>query len=483
MGSCRICAALAWSLGLIVLASIGCAPPEGGAGSAASEPPSETPRNVLLIVVDTLRADHLGSYGYARDTSPNLDALAANNFLFENHSSQAACTYPSVNSMLTSRGPALFFTGSKRYMGIPDRLLSLPQVLQHHGYRTLGVSASPIVRATPSKHNPDGGFGGGFDVFDEHCEWNHAICVNNRALHLLDTERTPENAEEDDVPFFLYLHYMEPHGPYRPPAIHQPRFLRPYEGHDFVAMGNPNPIARMLYDDGEEVEISGRDLEHLVDLYDEEIAFFDQQLGALLARLDERGLLDELLVVVASDHGEEFLEHEHIKHCRSLYQAVIGTPLVVKPPASLRTMDTGSRVDAITSNLDIVPTILDYVGVRIEAAPFEGNSLRPLIERGMATEPGVEGFEISHSVQNVYRSMREGRYKLIYNLRENQGRLFDLQADPDEQRELQQTQPETYRTMRRELMRWLDRQGEDRRQSIQAAEETTARLKALGYLQ
>lgn len=161
-------------------------------------------RNVILILVDTLRADHTSLYGYARDTTPELERRAGDGVVFERARSQSACTFPSVNSLLTSRHPATFFHQGFRNFSIPPGVPSIAEVLKAKGYTTLAVSSSAIVRATPTKHNEHGGYDRGFDAFDESCLWEDSACVNRRALALLDKAREP---------FFIYLHYLDPHAP------------------------------------------------------------------------------------------------------------------------------------------------------------------------------------------------------------------------------------------------------------------------------
>ena len=193
---------LAWSLPFFLLAA--------SCGRVGSKP-----LNVLLVVVDTLRADRLSLYGYRRPTSPNLDALARDAVVFTNARSPAGCTYPSTNSLLTSREPSVFLLWPNGSMAIPEGVRSLPEILRAHGYSTAAVSASPIARATPSDINTVGGFGRGFQTFDEDCLDKHARCLNDKATGLLRT--LPQ-------PWFLYLHYMEPHAPYRTPPDAPRRF-------------------------------------------------------------------------------------------------------------------------------------------------------------------------------------------------------------------------------------------------------------------
>jgi arylsulfatase A-like enzyme len=286
-------------------------------------PHTSTPMNVIVVLVDTLRADHMSLYGYSRATTPFIDKLAAEAVVFDRARAQAACTFPSVNSLFTSRYPFDFNVQGEGQMGIPAEHPTIAEILQARGYHTIAVSASPIVRSTPSKENPNGGFGAGFEVFDESCLWGAAACVNARALELLGEAREP---------FFLYLHYMDPHGHYAPPADYQKQFAGPYDGYDFIAAGDHNPIGDMIYGDGPELDITDRDVQHLVDLYDDEIRYFDGEFARLIDFLREDNLLGRSLLAFTSDHGEEFLEHGGFRHGHTLYQELLHVPLVMKPP-------------------------------------------------------------------------------------------------------------------------------------------------------
>ncbi len=323
--------------------------------------------NVVFILVDTLRADHLPLYGYGRDTSPNLTALGRESLVFQAARSQASCTFPSVNSMLTSRSASAFLGQPGGAMGLPAGIPGLAELLHARGFHTAAVSASPIVRASPGRFNPGGGYGRGFDSFQEDCVWQGADCVTGQALPHLG---------RDPRPLFLYLHYLDPHGPYAPPAGYRPRFARGRPDKDFVRRGDPNPIARWLYQGGADPRVTAADLAYLVDLYDDKIAFFDAQLGRLVAALRAGGLLDDTLLVLAADHGEEFLEHGDVKHCRNLFDTTIRTPLLLRVP--------GARPRAVAEpveNLDIVPTLLDLLGT---AAGQAAGPTRPPASRGAA---------------------------------------------------------------------------------------------------
>ncbi len=446
---------LAWSL-LLPFLLTACAREEPG------------PRNVLLVVVDTLRADRLSLYGYHRPTSPLLDAFAREGVTFLNARSQAGCTFPSVNSLLTSRDPALFLDQPSD-MGIPETVVSLPEILRDHGYATAAISSSPIVRNTPSKMNPAGGFGRGFQTFDEECWKKHAACINKKALGLVST--LPE-------PWFLYLHYLEPHGPYRPAANHPRKFApkEPKGVRPWARRGEAFPVGRRLYDGDIRYQFGPRDLAHLYDLYDEEIAYFDQQFAQLLDDLRSLGdgdLLDRTAIVLAADHGEEMYEHGHFGHCRDLaFETVPKTPLFLRLPGT----EQGLRRQSLANNLDIVPTLLDYLGLPAADHTFDGRSLRPVIEKDQPVR------RLSFGLQGVTRIATDGTLKLTFDLATGRTQLFDLKTDPGEKTDLSTGRPEDTRRLQAALVRWMETREGPPVESRRKAKQLEQQLKALGYL-
>jgi arylsulfatase A-like enzyme len=440
--------------------------------------PREAERwNVLLILVDTLRADRMSLYGHPRPTTPRLDAFAREGVVFTNARSQAGCTFPSVNSLLTSRIPAVFLRRGGT-LGIPATVRSLPEILREQGYATAAVSASPVVRKAPSRVNPAGGFGRGFEVFDESCYQQRAHCINEKALGIL------QPLQDAGRPWFLYLHYMEPHAPYRPPADHPRRIApAPVRARElgvsgWARRGEVWPVVRRLYDGGTRYRLTAQNLAHLSDLYDEEIAYFDEQLAQLLDGLRERRLLERTLIVLAADHGEELYEHGHFGHCRSIaYETTLKTPLVLWIPGAGRDLRDLRRA-ALVENLDIVPTVLDYLGLSAEGGDFDGASLRPVIEQDGKLR------RASFGMQGVSRTVNDGTYKLVLDIASGTAKLFNLRTDPGEKSDLSAQRPAETRRLREALQRWIESRegpvatGESRRR----AEELEKRLRAVGYL-
>jgi arylsulfatase len=449
----------------LLLAAAACARPRSPAPAKPAAPPVAAVHNVIFILVDTLRADHLAPYGYRRDTSPNLDALGRESLLFLAARSQSSCTFPSVNSILTSRAAPDFLGQPGGAMGLPAGIPGLAEILRARGFHTAAVSASPIVRASPGRFNPGGGFGRGFDSFQEECVWKPADCVTDQALPHL---------ERDPRPLFLYLHYLDPHGPYAPPAGYRRRFALGHPDKQFVRDGNPNPIARWLHEHGPDPGLTAADMSFLADLYDDKISFFDSQLGRLLAGVRAAGLLDDAIVVFAADHGEEFLEHGDVKHCRNLFDTTIRTPLLLRVP--------GARPRAVAEaveNLDIVPTLLDLLGGFGSGSGFgfQGRSLRPAVE-GRPLAPGWQW-----AAQGSLRSVSDGRMKLVRDLGSGRFALYDLAADPGETRDVLAERRRDFHRLREALSVWLARtEGQPSGEGVRRAEEAERRLRALGYL-
>jgi len=429
-------------------------------------PDAAEPLNVIIVVVDTLRADHVGTLGHDRSTTPFIDQFASSSVVFERARSQAACTFPSVNSLLTSRYPGVFIRQPKGQLGIPSGTTPIAEILRDRGYSTIAVSASHIVRATPTEYNPGGGFDRGFDTFVEACRWRHGNCLNNSVFAEL---------EQIEEPFFLYLHYMEPHSPYRPPKNWKNRFAGSYEDHDFIRNGDPNPIAEMLFDDGPELDITDRDVGHLVDLYDEEIRYFDGVFRRLVAQLERQDLLDRSILVLTSDHGEEFLEHGLIKHCRGIWDTVTHVPLILRIPG----VEGGRRISSAVGNIDVVPTILDYLGAADDNFGFEGESVRPLLE-GRDTGP-----RYAFADQGRYRSVDDGRYHLILDGVTGSVQLFDVRSDPLEQRDLYRSDHPEANLLGTALNQWLENIGQRVRfdEALADAKVKEEELRALGYIE
>jgi arylsulfatase A-like enzyme len=383
--------------------------------------------NLLLILVDTLRADHLGCYGYRRPTSPHIDRLASESVVFERAYSHSPWTMPSVGSLFTSLEPKDHGIATWK-QPLDERLLTLAEHLRAHGYRTEGYVSHGVLA-------PLYNFDQGFDVYDSSVvdgrmprKVSTAREVTDLALSALD--RMPSS------PFFLWLHYFDPHNEYMP--------------HEGFAFG-----------DG------------ALDRYDGEIAYTDQQIGRLLEAFRRRGLLERTIVVLMADHGEGFLEHGHIYHSTTLYDELLHIPLILHVPGALP-----QRASFVAAGIDVAPTLVSLLGLPIPQS-FRGRPLR-LVD-GRFQDPGDVPVVAESRWDVDLRAIRTGRWKLIVDRAGGARKLFDLDTDPRERRNLRKRHPE----MVQRLEMALD--------AHYASSSTTAperalppeveeRLKSLGYV-
>lgn len=293
--------------------------------------PATSRPNLVLCLVDTLRRDHVGVYSEACGT-PQMRALAREGVVFEEVLAQSSWTKPSVASILTSQPPLLH--GCE---GESDRLREelpiLPEVLSQAGYRTGGFSANPVIQERF-------GFSRGFEEF-QFSPMDSAFHLNQQALEWVDGQR----------PFFLYMHYMEPHSPYSPPRRWRARRLVSFE----EVLANPDLLPIMVAN------------------YDGEIAAFDSALGQLVEGLQERGLYSNTTLMVLSDHGEEFLEHGHLSHANSLHSELLRVPWIVK---YAHREGAGTRAKGVWQHIDVAPTLLASIGIQTPPG-MQGLAYRP----------------------------------------------------------------------------------------------------------
>jgi arylsulfatase A-like enzyme len=381
--------------------------------------------NLLVLLVDTLRADRLGVYGAQPSPSPTLDQLAARGVVFADSVSQSSWTMPSVSTLLTGLYPRT--TGAIGQRSGPDAPADLPgtaflgdgvvtwaELAQRAGITTVGVSANPLVsRAT--------NFAQGFETFVElpwdwraH-DWPRAGAVNQAFVDWLGHHRAWR--------FVAYLHYMEPHDPYTPPAALRPAptppGLRPA-----VAAGTIDDLAKAINFRGAP-GLSDAEIAWLRRLYDAEIRSWDDALAALLRGLESAGVLESTLVVVTADHGEEFQEHGRLKHGSHLYEESIHVPLVVAGPGvtAVRRTDTAQGID-------LLPTLAGRLGLPAPAG-LPGRDLFATSASGDAISETGSGIAPDGSFTDVV-ALRTPQWKLIRTPALERIELYDLAHDPGE---------------------------------------------------
>ncbi len=348
--------------------------------------------NVLVVLVDTLRADRLGAYGHSRDTSPVLDALAADGTLFEECFAPAPWTIASTATLLTGLEPFVHGFVRPELAPLSAHAITLAEVLRGRGFRTAAFSGNLLVGKLT-------GFDQGFDTF-ETVVWSEARGLNERATKWLD-----DNARGGR--FFLYMHYFDPHDPYADPEGIWKSYAGLAAGEDPGVEACPNGDIEAVFQvlrEGKDPGLSPADLRRLADRYDGEIRFADGEIGKLLAHIRSLGVEDETLVVFVSDHGEQFLEHGGLKHGSSLHREELHVPLVFRVPGA---RDPGERRADRVGLVDVFPTVLSALGIELPGA-VDGRDL-------FRAEPDPDRIvfsETSHGWATIGGKRKEGQVLL-----------------------------------------------------------------------
>jgi arylsulfatase A-like enzyme len=438
------------------------------------------PRRILLLSIDTLRAGALSCYGDAGAQTPHLDRLAADAVRFTHAYSSASWTLPSMASVMTGLSPEIH-RAVHSHSRVPDGVLTLAEVLHRSGYRTAALVSSTIL-------GPAANLSQGFDEYTSFPgPWiGHSFGAG--VLAALAEPFRPEEAPPPDVAdlaagwlrahtqgdVFLWVHVFDPHAPYGPPR-------------EYLDGSQPPPGTKWRFEGWDEEAIRAgtyvptaaqRDWIHR--LYLGEVRYVDDAVGRLTTELQRLGMYDDALIVVLSDHGEEFWEHGAYGHGHSLYDELLHVPLLVKLPGS------GERgvIDHPVSTASVMPTVLALAGLHL---PDGYPAAPPLpLETGAADRPlfslGLNRFEDR-------RAVRFGRFKYVRWDLTGREELYDLAADPGERHDIAPHEPQGLATGR-ELIKAFDEQSRDARRRLRLGEGeeaqlddgTLARLRALGYV-
>ena len=433
--------------------------------------------NVILIVIDALRADHLGCYGYEKKTSPHLDAFAREGVLFKNCYSQSSWTKPSVSTILTSLYPDRHGTTLHAH-ALPGELVTIAEILRDQGYLTSGFVANPNLKKIFN-------FNQGFDFYDDYLMRDKLyygvlrelrrkppyllkIFKNHFDTHVRDNARLlnarifPWLEKYKNENFFMYIHYMDPHSPFIPPPPYNEMF--PY--------------------------VKGDKASRTVSLYDGEIRFVDEQINILIAELKSLKIYDKSLIVITSDHGQAFGEHGNYGHGETIYQDQLKVPLIVKCPGET----CGPRIiDATVRSIDILPTVLNVLGI-VTDAPLEGVSLFPLMKNEKNANSS-ENIYIEENSDNVYvldGIIRNNEWKYIVTeksrlrdiAKEGGEELYHLTEDPYELNNMAGQESDMLKIMRGSLDSFKNRLHTPAAKpgSVKMDPETVRQLRALGYL-
>lgn len=464
MTICAVCAVLLMCAGLI--------------WGAMHRPDIGNRPNIILISIDTLRPDNMGCYGYHRNTTPRIDDFSKDSIKFTNCITPRTITTPAVVSMLTGLYPQAH--GVRRLcVPLHPRYATLSEYLSNAGYHTGGVVCNRVLRDQLS------GLAAGFDLYDEDCPvrgtkfgfptyQRYAKDGNDVAYRWLDTVVGTKE------PFFLWVHYFEPHGPYDPPEVfeeysHEPRMVPAHEIPEYQRL--------------EEITDEMVDVNAYIVKYDQEIRYTDHYTGRLLDKLKQLGVYDDALVIVTADHGESLTEHEfYINHGGYTYDACARVPLLIKLPAYVpgkSAKDNTTRTGQV-SLIDLTPTILDFAGV-YDRAYLDGTSIIPVMEG--TSESTHEHIFIEKL--NLMKAVRTDEWKYIIARPDGPIKggeeLYNLVRDPGETDNLLTDRQPAYIRIANALKDTLRTWQRDFRKlkkltEVQFDEASRAELRSLGYL-
>ncbi len=410
--------------------------------------------NVILISLDALRYDRTGLSGKGNSNTPNLDQFAQEAVVFHNAWSAASWTLPSHMSMWTARWPSIHRVTNKLTLLGQDKMAestlsggieTYPNLLVQQGFTAAGFTGGAGVQGRY-------GFSRGFSEY-----------LDDRPFAGFDYSAPAASAwlqqHKDGGPFFLFVHGYDSHGQHPLPASAIKAI--PYDG---VLDGSVEEQARLREQGLAAIEKPGDnpslvgvlgedDARFLEAIYDRKVRQADERLGTLLATLRQSGVLDNSIVAIVSDHGDEFMEHGHVDHGHSLYEEQLHVVMMVRVPGYARRQDV--RTPART--LDLFPTLFDMLG--IPGPPgVDGSSLLPQLRGDEATDRPTFA-ETDYRLFVHRRAMRSGRYKLVLDLQDGGRELYDLETDPDEKKDISSSEPRRTYEMEQALRTWMGRSG------------------------
>jgi arylsulfatase A-like enzyme len=456
--------AAALMAGLLVGLLGGCedsAAPSRASNSSPSvaQPPAVPQFHIVICLVDTMRADRVGAYGYQRRaTTPNIDALATRGVVFEHANAAGPWTLPSVASLFTSHFPC-----EHRVISRHDRLNPTYETLAERmsalGFSTVCLSANRLV-------GPQFGLTQGFDVYVP-----SGRNGGDQVAAAIDGQRPP---------YFVYVHNLEPHNPYmyapertagfrtigKPVRGDMRRAYQQYKRAAEFDYRNDQPLGQTDYSEQQD-QVAAKLVGMRADwneLYDATIHYSDSLVGSIIEMLEQRGIWRDTLFIMLSDHGEEFGDHGAWLHDQSVYEEMMRVPLIVRFPGD---EFAGKRVSAPVSLVDLLPTLCDYLAHPDMAGDARGRSLMPLVRGQLPDDPDpftITGMRINRTryyrpwVQtrgDVNVVVRDGHWKGIWNADLESLELYDLDADPRETTDLSAAHPELAKTMQAAAREWM----------------------------
>ncbi len=433
------------------------------------------PRNVLLLSLDTLRPDHLSCYGHGRETSPAIDALAARGVRFADASSAAPWTLPAHATMFTGLYPS--HHGVKDYSHrLPAESVTLAEILRERGFQTFAVINTWNI-ADPR-----------FEIFqgfapEDVCYIRETAQAAGGGQVILNTGVEVEQAaraflarRDPAKPFFLLAHFYDAHTDFTPSSENRERFVSPYPGK------LDGTTAQLMELRARGLRLGEADLRFLREMYDAEIRGLDDILARFFEFLEEQALVEDTLIVLTADHGEEFQEHGGLLHGRTQYEELLRVPLIFAGPGIPR----GKVVDQPASLVDLLPTVLGRLGI---AAPahLDGLDLAPawsgaaLPERLLFGEADHNNVVDGKPVLDIKRMARLGHEKLHLDRHTEEAQLFDLAQDPREQRDLAASSPQRVELLRAALARFQGGAVAGQASGTELSTQNLELLRELGY--
>ncbi len=425
--------------------------------------------NVIFLMIDTLRADALGSYGNAHETSPFLDSLARRGITFETVIAPSSHTKISMATLFTGLIPPSHGiravnkreeSWGRSYLTLPPGAKTMAESFSEGGYKTYAVSTNPYIQ-------PRFGFGQGFSKFS-YIGGTDPAKASAEKVHEVALKWFSDN-KQSEKPFFLYLHYMDVHYPYQPPPEYYRKFTSGLTKHRPYYPNSP-------YYGNEPMTEEKAKFSYMV--YLAQLRYLDDRIEEFMASLKKNGFLENTLIVIAGDHGEEFFEHGGFGHNYTVYEEVIHVPLILVLPEKNQSKRRGDLVGLI----DVYPTLAEIAGLDVSNVPLQGRSL---LDR-----PGNSGERVIYSETfriNVPRSVRTKRDKLIYNHTTQNYEYYRLDKDDKEKNNLYAKDKSRIEELSQKLHRLESRNILFRppaKSPIRKGDEKTFNktLKSLGYL-
>lgn len=417
--------------------------------------------NIILIILDCLRADHLGCYGYTRNTSPNIDDLAENGLIFSNAFSQGGYTLASIPSIFTSKFPlshGVFINQHGDKLGANETTLA--EILKNNGYVTVGFTGGGYTSHIY-------GFSQGFDIYKE-TDWGNIKEVSQLASDWLE--------KKQKKPFFLFLHCYTIHDPFDPPKPFNEMYDTHYNGYfkgislDYILFKKINSGA---------LKFDEQDTEYIISQYDGNIRYCDEHLGRLFKKIEALKLASNTIVILTSDHGEDLMDHGTISH-GDIYDVDIHVPLIIRYPYLF---PKNKKIGSIVRSIDIMPTILDILALPLGPS-MEGKSLFPLMS-GKKDKHERMVFSFGNNPKLKMRiALRTKNWKLIYSYETGQDELYNLEKDPKELNNLASVNKQQLATLQKKLNNYIKRlRLPIKKDGAVLDEKTRQQLKSLGYVQ